>query len=99
MLNSVEYIPLAKANAAFITDSSKVFREQREISPRHISDNIEYIPWGGDDMMPYDIMELFEDSGDLQYLQLGSMLRRRSAIRHYGMRPQYEAAHRRLLRN
>lgn len=60
MLNSVEYIPLAKANAAFITDSSKVFREQREISPRHISDNIEYIPWGGDDMMPYDIMELFE---------------------------------------
>lgn len=60
MLNSVEYIPLAKANAAFITDSSKVFREQREISPRHISDNIEYIPWGGDDMMPYDIIELFE---------------------------------------
>ena len=60
MLNSVEYIPLAKANAAFITDSSKVFREQRDISPRHISDNIAYIPWGGDDMMPYDIMELFE---------------------------------------
>lgn len=60
MYSSIEYLPVAKANVAFITDSGKVFREQQEISPASVGDNIRYMPWGGDNMMPFDIMELFD---------------------------------------
>lgn len=60
IFNSIEYLPVAKANAAFVSDSGRVFREQNDISPRSVGQNITYMPWGADDMMPFNIMELFD---------------------------------------
>ena len=57
--DSVEYIPVAKAAAVFVTDSGRVFREQSDISPKSVGDKISYMPWGANDMMPFDIMDLF----------------------------------------
>ncbi len=57
---SVEYLPIAKANAVFTSDSGAVFREDRDIMPVPINDSHSFMPWGGDNHMPYDIMDLFE---------------------------------------
>ena len=58
--SSIEYLPVAKANAAFITDSGNVFREDQDIFPAFVGDNVQYIPWGGNNDMPFNILELFE---------------------------------------
>ena len=60
MIESVENIPGVSARAAFNIDSSKVFREDGEITPIRLNDKITYMPWGGDDLMPYNILELIE---------------------------------------
>ena len=60
MIESVENIPGVSARAAFKIDSSKVFREDEEITPIRLNDKITYMPWGGDDLMPYNILELIE---------------------------------------
>ena len=45
--NSVELLPNAKASAAFMVDSGKVFREDTDIAPVVISESLSYIPWEG----------------------------------------------------
>ncbi len=65
MKASVEFIPTAKANALFVSDAGNVFREQRDITPSHVGDHIDYIPWGGDNQMPFDILDLFEQDETL----------------------------------
>lgn len=57
---SVETIPGFDAAAAFSVDSSTVFRDDKDIVPTRISDSLEYIPWGGDNLMPYDIIDQIE---------------------------------------
>ena len=52
----VNDLPSYHAAAAFTTKSSEVFKEAEEISPRHVSDKVSYMPWGADDQMPYDII-------------------------------------------
>ncbi len=65
MIQSVEDIPGVSARAAFSIDSSKVFREDGELSPIRVNDQISYIPWGGDDLMPYSVLELIESDETL----------------------------------
>lgn len=65
MIESVENIPGMSARAAFSVDSSKVFREDDNISPIRLSDDISYMPWGGDDLMPYKILDLIEQDETL----------------------------------
>ena len=65
MIESVEDIPGVSARAAFSVDSSKVFREDDNISPLRLSDDISYMPWGGDDLMPYNILDLIEQDETL----------------------------------
>ena len=50
---SVEMIPELNAKAAFVTDSSRVFKDDVDITPIRLDDNTEYMPWGGDNMMPF----------------------------------------------
>ena len=57
---SVEIIPNACASAVFTPDSSNVFRENVDISPKIIDETHSYIPWGADNQMPYDILKLIE---------------------------------------
>ena len=61
--NSVELLPNAKASAAFMVDSGKVFREDTDITPVVISESLSYIPWGADNQMPFDILNLIESDG------------------------------------
>lgn len=57
---SVEFIPNACASAVFTPDASKVFREDCDIKPKSIDDQRQFVPWGADNKMPYDILKLIE---------------------------------------
>lgn len=60
MKPSVEFLPVGKAAAMFVTNSGNVFREQKNTTPRTLGDSISYMPWGDDNEMPFDILDLFE---------------------------------------
>ena len=52
VLSSVEQLPTASASVAFTVDSGKVFREDADIVPVTLSNGIQYMPWGGDNLLP-----------------------------------------------
>ena len=68
--NSVETIPVLNASAAFKTDSGKVFKEDLDIVPVIIDKTLSYVPWGGDNEMPYDILRLIEGDETLATCQM-----------------------------
>ena len=55
---SVHTIPGTHASAAFTSKTSEVFKEENDIAPIIINDKTKYIPWGGDNQMPYKISAL-----------------------------------------
>ena len=57
---SVHNIPGTHASAAFTSKTSEVFKEEHNIAPIIINDKMKYIPWGGDNQMPYNIIDLIE---------------------------------------
>lgn len=65
MVSSVENIPGINAAAALVRDGSSVFRDDTDIMPIRINDREEYMPWGADDMLPYNVMELIEQDETL----------------------------------
>lgn len=69
-ITGVNDLPGYNAAAAFTTKSSEVFKEAEEISPRHVSDKVSYMPWGADDQMPYDIINLIESDETLSTCQM-----------------------------
>ena len=69
-ITGVNDLPGYNAAAAFTTKSSEVFKEAEEISPRHVSDKVSYMPWGADDQMPYDIIRLIESDETLSTCQM-----------------------------
>ena len=69
-ITGVNDLPGYRAAAAFTTKSSEVFKEAEEISPRHVSDKVSYMPWGADDQMPYDIINLIESDETLSTCQM-----------------------------
>ena len=68
--NSVETVPSLNASAAFQVDSGKVFKEDTDIVPTVIDDTLSYMPWGGDNAMPYNILKLIEDDETLSTCQM-----------------------------
>ena len=68
--NSVENLPTMKARAVFQVNSASVFKEDIDILPVSISDKLQYMPWGGDNNMPYDILQLIEDDETLSTCQM-----------------------------
>ena len=68
--NSVETIPNLNASAAFKVDSGKVFKEDVDIVPVIIDKTLSYVPWGGDNEMPYDILKLIEGDETLATCQM-----------------------------
>lgn len=68
--NSVENLPTMKARAVFQVNSASVFKEDVDIMPVSISDKLQYMPWGGDNNMPYDILQLIEDDETLSTCQM-----------------------------
>lgn len=65
----VEEIPLLNASVAF-TSSSSVFREDEDISPVSINDSHKYMPWGNDNLMPFNILDLIERDETLSTCQM-----------------------------
>ena len=67
---SVEMIPEINAKAVFINDSSSVFRDDVDIRPITIDDKTKYMPWGADNMMPFNILDLIERDETLATCQI-----------------------------
>jgi hypothetical protein len=68
--NSVENLLGLHARAAFTVNSSTVFKDDIDIAPVKISDRLSYIPWGGDNQLPFNILELIEKDETLSTCQL-----------------------------
>lgn len=69
--SSVENIPGINAKAIFKVDSSAVFKEDAEmITPVPVGEHLSYMPWGGDNMLPYNIINLVESDETLATCQL-----------------------------
>ena len=58
--DSVVDIPQLKARAVFVTDTTTLFKEDGEISPIQLDDHTQYIPWGADNLMPYNVLKKIE---------------------------------------
>lgn len=58
--SSVEDLPRLEARAAFTVNSQSVFKEDVDIVPTIVDDRLSYIPWGGDNQMPFDILDLIK---------------------------------------
>ena len=56
--------PNQSARAAFQVNSSAVFKEEVDIVPVIIDYTLSYMPWGGDNNIPFDILKLIEDAFD-----------------------------------
>ena len=67
--NSVETIANLNASAAFQVDSGKVFKDDVDICPVIIDKKLSYVPWGGDNNLPYHILDLIESDETLSTCQ------------------------------
>ena len=68
--SSFEQLPTASASVAFTVDSGKVFREDGEIVPVTLSNGIQYMPWGGDNLLPYHVLDMIESDETLSTCQI-----------------------------
>lgn len=68
--NSVENLPGLEAKAVFKVNSSSVFKEDVDIVPTIVDDSLSYVPWGGDNQMPFNILELIEKDETLATCQI-----------------------------
>lgn len=68
--NSVETLPGFNAQAAFTINSSSIFREDVDIVPVIVDSDLSYIPWGGDNQMPFNIIEHIEKDETLATCQI-----------------------------
>lgn len=68
--NSVENLPGLNAKAVFKVNSSAVFKEDVDIVPTIVDDSLSYMPWGGDNQMPFDILDLIEKDETLATCQI-----------------------------
>ena len=67
---SVVTISGAHASAAFTSKTSAVFKEEHNIAPIIINDKMKYIPWGGDNQMQYNIIDLIESDETMSTCQM-----------------------------
>ena len=68
--SSVEQMPQAKGSVLFVNDSSKVFKDDIDISPVTLTDGTKYMPWGGDNRLPYNILDMIEKDETLSTCQM-----------------------------
>ena len=68
--SSVETLHGINASAAFTVNSASVFKDDTEIMPSTINGKYQYMPWGADNQMPYDILDLIERDETLSTCQV-----------------------------
>ncbi len=59
-----------RGRAAFTVNSQAVFKEDIDTLPTVIDSKLSYMPWGADNQMPYDIIDLIEKDETLATCQL-----------------------------
>ena len=69
ILNSVEELNCS-ASVVFTVDSSKVFKEDVDIAPVTLSSGVQFVPWGADNRLPYNILDLIERDETLSTCQI-----------------------------
>ena len=67
--NSVETLLGYEARAAFTVNSASVFKEGVDIVQTIVDDTLSYIPWGGDNQKPFDLLALVEKDETLATCQ------------------------------
>lgn len=67
---SVHDVPRTNVRAAIVTKTNTVFREADEFNIVRTHDGKEYVSWGGDDMLPYNIIDLIEKDETLATCQV-----------------------------
>lgn len=67
---SIEDLPLNNARVLFVTKTTEVFRDSNHFNTRLTPDKKEYISWGGDDQLPYNIIRYIEEDETLATCQL-----------------------------
>ena len=67
---TVRAIPGARAAAAFSPKTSEVFKEEHEVAPVWINNQMQYVPWGADNKMPFNIIDLVESDETLATCQM-----------------------------
>ena len=60
MQPSIEDIPGVEGRAAFVVDGSSVFKDHEDILPMTIAGKYKIMPWGADNKLPYDMLDLIE---------------------------------------
>lgn len=58
--DSVVDVPQLQARAIFVTDTTTLFKEDGEISPIQLDEHTQYVPWGADNLMPYNVLKKIE---------------------------------------
>ena len=66
----VETIVNLNASVTLPVDSGKMFKEETDIVPVIIDELLSFMPWGGDNAMYYNILELIEDDETLSTCQM-----------------------------
>lgn len=67
---SVHRVPHTNVSAAIVTKPTTVFRESNTIDTNRTPDGKEYVVWGADDMLPYNLLDLIEKDETLSTCQI-----------------------------
>ncbi|WP_300132660.1 hypothetical protein [Duncaniella sp.] len=67
---SVHNVPQTNVRAAIVTKTTTVFRESSDLNITKTHDGIEYVTWGADDMLPYNLLDLIEKDETLSTCQI-----------------------------
>ena len=67
---SVEDMPDVNAKAVFTVDSSSVFKEDVDDCPVVVDENTSYMKWGGDNEIPYHVLNMIEKDETLSTCQM-----------------------------
>lgn len=67
---SVHQVPQTNVRAAIVTKTSTVFREANDLSIATTHDGKQYVTWGADDMLPYNLIDLIEKDETLSTCQI-----------------------------
>ena len=68
--SSVENVPGIEARAVFTVNSATVFKEDVDIVPTIVDETLSYIPWGGNNQLPFNIIDLIEKDETLATCQV-----------------------------
>lgn len=67
---SIESLPVGNARVAFVTRTTEVFRDSGVYDTRTTPDGKEYVSWGADDQMPYNLIKYIEADETLSTCQV-----------------------------